>query len=176
MLEIVIIASIGAFFIFFLLILWILRKSRALIEESDKMFKLSYVDVKDGLIETKSGHVWDVRNSEPSTIKTPIGTQPFYVLDYKSAVPRDISSEKKEPSLLTPKMLGQLINIETLGKFLSIRGLNKKEMLLWIAIGVALGFFIGITVVATGVIPLGETVAVAEAVEPVPIASLLLGV
>lgn len=174
MFEIILIAMGGGLGIFFFIVLWILRKSRVLIEESDNMYKLAYVDVREGTINSKTGHVWDVRNSEPATIRTPIGTQPFYMLDYKSAVPKPITNKITKPNLLTPKLLGNLIKIETLAKFLSVRGLNKKEMLLWILIGTALGFFIGITVIATGIIPLNPPVATAEVVEPVPVAMVML--
>lgn len=175
MIEILIIAVIVAFFIFFLMILWVLRKARTLIQESENMYRLAYQDVKEGFIKSKSGHVWDVRHTEPATIKTPIGTQPFYILDYSSAVPiNPIKSDKKNS--LTPKMLGELIKNETLSKFLSISGMNKKELIMWLVIGVALGFFVAISLVATGVIPLNEAVTTAETPEVVPLAFWWLSV
>jgi hypothetical protein len=88
-----------------------------------------------------------------------IGTNPFYILDYLQSTPIEISDGKAEATeLITPKMLGSLVKNETLRKFLS-EELNRKELIMFLFIGLAIGFFAAVSLVATGVIPLGSTTA-----------------
>jgi hypothetical protein len=157
MIEIIALSMVVFFGIFFLMILYLLGKTSVLFKESENVYRLSRsVNSKEGMIQLKSGHTWDISQSKPKILKWIFGSQPFYILDYNSIHPVEIKDGEVKQELMNPKMLNNLIKAETLKKFLTLGGLGKKEMLMWIIIGAALGFFAGIALVATGALPLNE--------------------
>jgi hypothetical protein len=107
---------------------------------------------------------------KPKSVRTRWGWMPLFRFKYN--IPFALPFEEIEEVEIQPEALTRLGELATLDKILKPRKTSWQEMMIYIALGLALGIVIGFVIVATGAIPIGQTTpAPSYIIPPAPTSS-----
>jgi len=162
---------LGAFGVFFL-VFWLYMYHRSsklakiVYQESETTFRMVNTPISNDYFRIGE-KTFSTKGTKPKAIKTRWGWMPLFraKFDIPFALPFDEGEEVE----IQPEALTRIGEMATLDKILKPRKTSWQEMMIYIALGLALGIVIGFVIVATGVIPIGQTATVPSSPANTPI-------
>jgi len=155
------------------LIFWLYMFHRAsklakiVYQESETTFRMVNTPISNDYFRI-GDKTFSTKGVKPKSIKTRWGWMPLFRAKFD--VPFALPFEEGEEVDIQPEALTRIGEMATLDKILKPRKTSWQEMMIFIALGVAVGLVIGIVIVATGLLPLGQSAqAIAmPTIPPVP--------
>lgn len=162
---------LGVFGVGFL-VFWLYMYHRAsklakiVYQESETTFRIVNTPISNDYFRIGE-KTFSTKGVKPKSIKTRWGWMPLFRAKFD--VPFALPFEEGEEVDIQPEALTRIGEMATLDKILKPKKISWQEMMIFIALGVAVGLIIGIVIVATGLLPLGQATATsAPAIVPSP--------
>jgi hypothetical protein len=160
---------LGAFGIFFL-VFWLFMYIRAsklakiVYQESETTFRMVDTPISNDYFRIGE-KTFSTKGVKPKSIKTRWGWMPLFRAKFD--VPFALPFDENEEVEIQPEALTRIGEMATLDKILKPRKIGWQDMIIYIALGAMIGLILGIVIVATGLLPIGQSVPAGQTI-PLP--------